>query len=132
MDHTTRRLDLNQWKQFWQNRSTGEETNPGVLGDSFWTDSGWQTGAEIDFAAVQGRSFQLQPILFQSNGGSLPPARDGLGARCDFRELPGFPPRSATTPAAPAPPSGSTGSSTGSSAGSSGIPESNAALRQNR
>ncbi|MBL8817154.1 MAG: serine/threonine protein kinase [Planctomyces sp.] len=91
MDLTTRRLDLNQWKQFWQNRSTGEETNPGVLGDSFWVENMWITSGAMDYSAVTSDSFELEPVLFQSNGGSLPPARDGLAPGVIVEELPAFP-----------------------------------------
>lgn len=91
LDYTGRRLDLTQWKQFWQNRTDGEENTPVELSDSSWVDAAWMSASTFQPGRVTSGSFQLNGAAFQAGGGSLPLARDGLIPGVAVGELPAFP-----------------------------------------
>lgn len=102
LDYTGRRLDLAQWKQFWQNRSDGEENTAVELSDAGWVDAAWMTENLFQPGQIGPGSFQLNASLFQTSSGSLPLARDGLISGVSVGDLPAFPTPSPPT-AAPIP-----------------------------
>ncbi|MCA9033697.1 MAG: serine/threonine protein kinase [Planctomycetaceae bacterium] len=98
----SRIFDMAQWRQYWENRSDGEESSGYLLtsDDSIWLDYGSSRARLTDPATVTSENFQLNPLLFQNEGGRFPMARDGIQPGAVILRLPSFPLRRTSTPSA--------------------------------
>ena len=89
----SRRIDMAQWKQLWQNRNDGEESNGNIVesANSLWRDPSWANDAVFQPSTVNPYSFQLDPSMFAVNAGRFPFAPDGRQPGIAATDLPSFP-----------------------------------------
>ncbi len=92
LDYSSRRLDFQQWKQFWQTRSDSEDTSGELLPQLAWRNPSWRTpGTTMAVPTITPSAFELDAALFIPGLQSLPRARDGLVPGVNAQELPPFP-----------------------------------------
>ncbi len=103
LDYNSRRLDMQQWKQYWQSRADGEENTAVELSDREWVDAGWMSAGVFPAETIDAGSFQLNVESFRPGGAGLPLGRDGLVSGVAVNDLPPFPTQPLMRSVEPAP-----------------------------
>lgn len=92
LDDTGRRMDFLQWKQFWNQRTDGEEEQALILQSLAWQNPEWRAaGDSMASSQFTPAAFELDAALFVPTAQSLPVARDGRIPGVNVTELPPFP-----------------------------------------